>query len=356
MPPIVHEILRSPGEPLDAVTRAFMEPRFGYNFRDVRIHTDARAAESARAVNALAYTVGRDVVFGTGQYVPDTWQSQKLLAHELTHVVQQQRAAPGNVHIAPVHGALEEEANSFANGAVANAARVGGVLSSSALQRQPAPPTTEEKKQPGEKMVTSKPAPQQIPALEIRKEVAVSPAEEKKGLEATATLGTETEVKKGERGTTAEAEDKFELELTIPITDKLQVGPISILKEGSVSVTPGFPAGRPYPKPLSSLEAEAAVKMLSLDFEKVKVPLGVADFGISGSALASAGYTMAEGKSELKAGFAGEAEAKFKPGEKSPFFVTAKVGVEKTFDKEGNANFKWGETTYKASAGVGFEF
>jgi hypothetical protein len=78
--------------------------------------------------------------------------------------------------------------------------------------------------------------------------------------------------------------------------------------------------------------------------------------GISGSALASAGYTMAEGKSELKAGFAGEAEAKFKPGEKSPFFVTAKVGVEKTFDKEGNANFKWGETTYKASAGVGFEF
>ena len=356
IPPIVHEVLRSPGHTLDSAIRSSMEPPFGHDFGHVRVHTDARAAESARAINALAYTVGCDVVFGVGQFAPHSREGRKLIAHELTHVVQQQHAAPANLHIAPAHDALEGEANSVANGLVANAARIQGELSLSALQRQRAPPTTEEKKQPGEKMVTSKPAPQQIPALEIRKEVAVSPAEEKKGLEATATLGTETEVKKGERGTTAEAEDKFELELTIPITDKLQVGPISILKEGSVSVTPGFPAGRPYPKPLSSLEAEAAVKMLSLDFEKVKVPLGVADFGISGSALASAGYTMAEGKSELKAGFAGEAEAKFKPGEKSPFFVTAKVGVEKTFDKEGNANFKWGETTYKASAGVGFEF
>src|SRR2546421_3528578 len=71
VPPIVHEALRSSGQPLDSTARGFMESRFGHDFGDVRVHTDARAAESARAVNALAYTVGRDVVFGHGQYAPE---------------------------------------------------------------------------------------------------------------------------------------------------------------------------------------------------------------------------------------------------------------------------------------------
>ena len=66
-----------------------MEPRLGHDFSQVRVHTDRRAAESARAVNALAYTVGRDVVFGEGQYSPRTHSGQKLLAHELTHTIQQ---------------------------------------------------------------------------------------------------------------------------------------------------------------------------------------------------------------------------------------------------------------------------
>lgn len=88
-PPFVHDVLATPGLPLDADTRAFMEPRFGYNFSQVRIHADAKASASARAVNALAYTVGQDVVFGAGQYVPGTSAGQRLLAHELTHVVQQ---------------------------------------------------------------------------------------------------------------------------------------------------------------------------------------------------------------------------------------------------------------------------
>ncbi len=89
VPPIVHDVLASSGQPLDAGTREFMEPRFGHDFSGVRVHTDAKAAESARAVNALAYTVGRDVVFGRGQYAPGTSGGRKLLAHELTHVVQQ---------------------------------------------------------------------------------------------------------------------------------------------------------------------------------------------------------------------------------------------------------------------------
>jgi hypothetical protein len=90
VPNVVHEVLRSPGYPLDSSTRDFFEPRFDHDFSRVRVHTDSRAAESALAVNALAYTVGRNVVFGAGQYSPASGPGRRLLAHELTHVVQQQ--------------------------------------------------------------------------------------------------------------------------------------------------------------------------------------------------------------------------------------------------------------------------
>ena len=73
-----------------------MEPRFGSDFSNVRVHTDSKAAESARAVNALAYTVGRDMVFGAGHYPPHSTDSKRLLAHELAHVVQQQGARGGS--------------------------------------------------------------------------------------------------------------------------------------------------------------------------------------------------------------------------------------------------------------------
>lgn len=88
VPPIVHEVLRSPGHPLDAEARAFMEPRFRHDFSNVRVHTDAKAAKSALTVNAYAYTVGRDIVFGSGQFRLGTEESRRLLAHELAHVVQ----------------------------------------------------------------------------------------------------------------------------------------------------------------------------------------------------------------------------------------------------------------------------
>ena len=92
-PPIVHETLRSSGTPLDPDTRAFMEPRFGRDFSDVRVHTDDRAAESAREVNSLAYTVGNSIVFGSGSYNPNSTPGRRLLAHELTHVAQQNGAS-----------------------------------------------------------------------------------------------------------------------------------------------------------------------------------------------------------------------------------------------------------------------
>lgn len=88
-PPIVHEVLRSPGRPLPGNARSMMEAGLGRDFSRVRVHTDGRAAESARAVRALAYTVGHNVVFASGQFSPATASGRKLLAHELTHVAQQ---------------------------------------------------------------------------------------------------------------------------------------------------------------------------------------------------------------------------------------------------------------------------
>jgi hypothetical protein len=89
VPPVVHGVLGSAGQPLDIGTRAFFESRFGHDFGQVRIHTDETASRSAQAVNARAYTVGQHVVFRAGQFSPQTKDGQHLLAHELTHVVQQ---------------------------------------------------------------------------------------------------------------------------------------------------------------------------------------------------------------------------------------------------------------------------
>jgi Domain of unknown function (DUF4157)/Lysine-specific metallo-endopeptidase len=87
-PHAVEDVLQSPGRPLDAATRDFFEPRFAYDFSHVRVHTDERAHQSTLAVNAQAYTSGRDIVFRAGEYQPHTPAGVRLLAHELTHVVQ----------------------------------------------------------------------------------------------------------------------------------------------------------------------------------------------------------------------------------------------------------------------------
>jgi hypothetical protein len=80
------------GEPLSPATREFMEARLGRSFSDVRVHTDVQAAASAEAIGARSYTVGRDIVFSQREYVPETVQGRRLLAHELAHVCQQTRA------------------------------------------------------------------------------------------------------------------------------------------------------------------------------------------------------------------------------------------------------------------------
>jgi hypothetical protein len=87
--PVVGDVLRSPGQPLDRETRAFMEPRFGRSFADVRVHDGPHADRAAGSVQARAFTLGRDVVFAAGEHDPRSEDGKRLLAHELTHVVQQ---------------------------------------------------------------------------------------------------------------------------------------------------------------------------------------------------------------------------------------------------------------------------
>jgi hypothetical protein len=92
-PASVHNVLGSAGSPLGADVRSFMESRFGEDFSRVRVHTDAQAAASANAVHARAYTVGSDIAFAAGAYTPGTPAGRRLLAHELTHTIQQQGGA-----------------------------------------------------------------------------------------------------------------------------------------------------------------------------------------------------------------------------------------------------------------------
>jgi hypothetical protein len=89
VPPIVHEVLRTSGQPLDAGTRASMERPSGHDFSQVRVHTDATAEESASVVHARAYTQGEHIVFARGRYAPSTTEGRRLVGHELAHVVQQ---------------------------------------------------------------------------------------------------------------------------------------------------------------------------------------------------------------------------------------------------------------------------
>src|SRR5712671_1121862 len=122
------------GSPLDRDTRGFMESRLGADFSDVRVHTDGKAAESARSVQAHAYTVGNDVVFQSDKYAPESESGQRMLAHELTHVVQQRSGpvdgtpAPGGIKVSHPSDSYEQAAESTAD----------RVMSSQAVS----PPTT----------------------------------------------------------------------------------------------------------------------------------------------------------------------------------------------------------------------
>jgi hypothetical protein len=136
VPPIVNQALGTSGQPLDTSTRTFMESRFGHDFGSVRVHNDSLASESARAVNAKAYTVGKDIVFDRGLYNPGTEGGDHLLAHELAHTIQQhgiQRFSEGPIYgDSPEYTRLEKEA-----GATADAVMRGGTVSLPSLMSGP---------------------------------------------------------------------------------------------------------------------------------------------------------------------------------------------------------------------------
>lgn len=136
VPLIVNEVLRAGGQPLSSEVRVFMEERFGQDFGSVRVHTDSRAAESARAVNALAYTVSNEIVFGTGQYSPETLGGKRLLAHELSHVVQQQGTglSPHGDTISSANDPSEQEAEHTAEQVMAGSS-FGVLKAGKGLQR-----------------------------------------------------------------------------------------------------------------------------------------------------------------------------------------------------------------------------
>ena len=123
------------GSPLDPATRGFMESRLGHDFGDVRVHSDDRASESAKAVNAHAYTVGNNVVFQRGRYEPESDAGKRMLAHELTHVIQQRSGpvdgtpAAGGIRVSDPSDRFEREAERTADQVM------------SAQPSDPAPPT-----------------------------------------------------------------------------------------------------------------------------------------------------------------------------------------------------------------------
>jgi hypothetical protein len=137
----VLDVIAGGGRPLDTPVRADMEARLGHSFADVRIHTGAGADQSARSVQAHAYTVGSNVVFQDGRYDPSSAAGRTLLAHELTHVVQQRS---GPVDGAPAGGGIRvsDPSDRFEREAAANAERV--MVDAAPVQRQETPDEADE--------------------------------------------------------------------------------------------------------------------------------------------------------------------------------------------------------------------
>jgi Domain of unknown function (DUF4157) len=141
VPPLVHAVLNSPGQSLTPELRGFMEPRFGHNFGQVRVHLDKTAADSARDVNAAAYSVGKDVVFAAGEFQPWTDRGMKLLAHELAHTVQQENVDPksGNLRVGLPADSEEQAAEQMAaHGLSGDPVSAAGVTKAPTLRRQSA--------------------------------------------------------------------------------------------------------------------------------------------------------------------------------------------------------------------------
>jgi hypothetical protein len=152
-PSLVKDVVGSGGgTPLDNDTRGFMESRLGADFSDVRVHSDATATESARSVQAHAYTVGSDVVFQSDKYAPESDSGKRMLAHELTHVVQQRSGpvdgtpAAGGIQISNPSDRFEQAAESTADRVMSSSTATAptSVGAASASVQRAGPPTEDE--------------------------------------------------------------------------------------------------------------------------------------------------------------------------------------------------------------------
>ncbi len=239
-PPIVHQTLRTPGQPLDAATRQTMEAGFGHDFSRVRVHADAAADASAQAVNALAYTVGPHVVFAAGQYAPGTPTGQRLLAHELTHVLQQGQSAsvPTSLPIGASDSAQEREAASNAQ----QIGSVGTATTGTVLQRE----------------------------------------EKKDKVKTTASYGESTEEKKGETKQTTEGSVKVK----VPVWSNGRFGPISLLSDAEFKLKlANTQILLSADDPLFKAQLDLAMTLAQLELFKLKL----GDFGSLSSKLKLSG-------------------------------------------------------------------
>lgn len=135
VPRTAASVLRSSGHPLDTATRRFMEDRFDQDLGDIRLHSDAAAAQSAQSLSARAYTVDRHIIFGSGGYMPDSLESRQRMAHELTHAIQQRQ--PGGTDLSTAQ--REGEARHAARSIATNAPMPRISTASPALSRDPVP-------------------------------------------------------------------------------------------------------------------------------------------------------------------------------------------------------------------------
>jgi len=370
VPPIVHDVLSSPGYSLDQRTRSFFEQRLGYDFSQVRVHTGSRAAESARAVRASAYTVGHDIVLGSDKSTAGTAEGRRLLAHELTHVIQQGAhntpSASSGLAIGPADDSHEHEAVRAEETITRHSASgTTGRVSRPRLQRSPYDVLKPGQPKPLDIKVT--PTSRLIPFSEIdfreppnpRAPITpskTSPLPRPEGPEpppkATAPTvapepdkpdkkeaGEGPEVKSTIQGSMSDKEITTVLEVGIPIKS---AGPFYVFGQPVVlnkELTMELKAGPPkppfgLPPPLSQLGVNLSLKALSLEFEPIKRLLPrMKEFQVAVSGEAGID-PLSPFRPEL--GVKTEVSAEYQLGN-SPVSLFGKVGYKVTFPPGGNA-------------------
>jgi hypothetical protein len=340
-----------------------MEARFGHDFSQVRLHQDEVAATSSRQMGARAYTVGNAVVFGAGQYKPATSSGQRLLAHELTHVLQQRAGGADGVAVqrSPLDGLDDaHRRRGTADGLghppgdplpfreateLAECIRImkdpeycrREVLGESSPADAPATPANE----PAKKTEFAEDA--------ADKQVTIQPeskieGEEARKIEMEASIGASLETKKEDGKRQTEGDGELAFELTFPLFKQPQKRSFSLFKEGSTELNLG--PGR--------VGGGAAIDMVKQEFPKVKSLLKLDELSVSGKTTASGDFQIHDRSAAYGVGVSAEAEAKIRPIKKyEPLFLKVNGAIVKTYGKEGEQSWRWRPVTFSVGLSVG---